>query len=62
MLSSINTRLPNYIPDNNPNQVEFILKSLYTKDEIKVYYSQSEFNLKELLYDWVKQLILVIHK
>jgi hypothetical protein len=62
LLSNINTKLQNYMPDNNPNQVEFILKSLYTKDEIKVYYSQSEFNLKELFYDWVKQLILVIHK
>jgi hypothetical protein len=61
-LSKINTRLPNYIPDNNMNQIECILQSLYTKDEIKVYYYQSEFKLKELLYDWVKQLILVIHK
>lgn len=62
MLSKMNTRLPNFVPDNNYNQVEFIHRSLYTKDEIKVYYNQSEFNLKELIYDWVKQLVLVIHR
>ncbi len=62
MLSNMNTRLPNFNPDNNHNQVEFIHRSLFTKDEIKVYYDQSEFNLKELIYDWVKQLVLVIHR
>jgi signal peptidase I len=62
MLSKINTQLPNYPNDTNPNQVDFINRLLYTKDEIKVYYSQSEFNLKELIYDWVKQLVLVIHR
>jgi Lon protease-like protein len=64
LLSNINSKLPDNVPDRNPNEIEYIAKLLYKKNELSAYYAlakEYKFDLKGLIYDWVKKLILVIH-
>jgi hypothetical protein len=64
LLSRINSKLPDNQPDTNPNEIEFILKTLYRKSELLTYYTlakEHSFDLKEIIYEWIKKLILLIH-
>jgi hypothetical protein len=64
LLSKINAKLPDNNPDRDQNEIEFISKYLYKKNELTSYYKMAQeynFDLKGIIYDWVKKLILLIH-
>ena len=59
ILSNINGVLPYNKPDRNPNEIDYILKDLYIRDQVSVFLP--DLYIKELIYDWVKEFIIVIH-
>ena len=59
ILSKINGVLPDNKPDKNPNEIDYILKDLYSRDQVSFYLP--DLYVKELIYDWVKEFIIVIH-
>jgi hypothetical protein len=63
LLSKINEKFDNQA-DQDCNEIDYILKTLYKKSELSAYYKlakEYKFEFKEVIYDWVKQLILLIH-
>jgi hypothetical protein len=64
LLAKVNARLPDNYPDRDNNEIEYILKTVYKKSELTAYYTLAKeyrFEFKEIIYEWVKKLIILIH-